>query len=101
MYIGERQPGDIVNKVCVRSQPNLTGVSASSQVVLFRHAHGPTFLDCEGIALLDPVEEIFSHHSLNSLPIVRADSIAGLQINFGSPKPADKTRGWKIKQPKD
>src|SRR5262245_59970481 len=91
MYIGEGQPGDIVSKVSVRSQPNLTGVSASSRVVLFRHAHGPTFLDCEGIALFDSAQEIFANHSLDLLPIVRADSIAGLQINFGGNRRSKKT----------
>ena len=50
------------------------------------------FLDFERIALLDAVEEVFTNHSLNLLPVMGADSITGLQINFGSPEPASKAR---------
>src|SRR5262245_45807017 len=91
MYVGKRQPGDIVNQVSVRSHPNLTRVSASRRSVLLRHTHQPTFLDCERIALLDSAQKVFANHPLNLLPVVRADSIAGLQINFGGNRRNKKT----------
>jgi hypothetical protein len=58
------------------------------------------FLDFECVTLLNAIEKIFSNHSLNSLPIVRANGVTGLQINFGSPEPLNKTSGWKANQPK-
>src|SRR5262245_32593189 len=84
MQVGKRKPSDIVKKFPVRSKFKLSAVSASRRIVLFWHAHWPTFLDCEGMALLDSAQEIFANHPLDPLPVVRADSIAGLQINFGS-----------------
>src|SRR5262249_30129168 len=78
MYVGKRQSRDIIKKVSVRSQPNLTRVSTGRHNVLFRHGHWPTFLDCEGIALLDSAQEVFADHPLHSRPIVWTDSIAGL-----------------------
>jgi hypothetical protein len=45
--------------------------------------------------LLDAAQQIFANHSLDSLPIVRANGVTGLQINFGSDRQSRKAEEHK------
>src|SRR5262249_24042026 len=38
MHVGKRKPGDVVQKVSIRSQTSLTSVSASGHAVFFRNS---------------------------------------------------------------
>src|SRR5262245_10131476 len=88
-HVGKRKPSNVVKKLSIGAQLNLTEVSDGGRIVLFGESDGPALLDAKGIALFDAVEEIFSHHSLRFLPILRSDGVAGLQIDFASPQVGD------------
>ena len=86
MHVREWQACNIVEQFAIGSQFGLTRITRGRSFVFLGSADGLAGLYSQAIALLDSVQEVFTDHALDSLPVLRADGITGLEVGFGGPK---------------
>ena len=73
----------MVDQLSIGAEGYMTGILFRSLQILLRRFARARLFDLEGVSPFDPIEKVFSHHPLDSLPVLWADGIAGLQINLG------------------
>src|SRR4029077_11543405 len=88
--VGKGSASKIVQQFPVRSKTHFTGILLSGLFIFPERLDCFWFFDFKCVTLLNAIEEVFANHSLNFLPIVRTDSVAGLQIDFRSPEAVNK-----------
>ena len=84
--LGEREPRYIVDQLAIGPETYPARVLFGRLQKFLRVSTWAGLFDLESVALLDPVEQVFSHHPLDSLPVLRADGVSGLQIDFSRRK---------------
>ena len=74
--------GGIVEQLTLGSQLDLAGVFSGSRDKFTGRADAAIVFDLETVASFDAVEQVFSHHPLYTLPVLRADGVAGFEVRF-------------------
>src|SRR5262245_26341435 len=76
----ERLSGYVVEQFAIGTQPDLAGIFLGGFDVFFERPVDLWFFDFKLVPGFDSIKKVFSNHTLNLLPVLRADDFSGFEI---------------------